>query len=339
MPYGPLLIVDDEPSNLGALNQVLGPDHRLVFARNGLDALAAAEKHQPSLILLDIGMPQMDGYEVCRRLKANARAECIPVIFVTALADIGDEAAGFDAGGVDYITKPYSPEIVRARVRTHLSLVRATALERSHRDAVYMLGTAGHFNDADTGVHIWRMAAYSGALAARVGWDAERCALMEMAAPLHDTGKLGIPDAILRKPGKLTAEEWGIMQTHTRVGYEILSQSDAPLFLLGAEIALHHHERWDGAGYPHGLIGEAIPESARIVAVADVFDALTMQRPYKEAWPVERAIETLKAGAGSHFDPRCLAFFLEILPKILELKALWDSRETGGQAAGERSMG
>jgi putative two-component system response regulator len=339
MTYGPLLIVDDEPSNLSALHQVLSPDHRLVFARNGLDALAAAEKHQPSLILLDIGMPQMDGYEVCRRLKANARTESIPVIFVTALAEIGDEAAGFDTGGVDYITKPFTPEIVRARVRTHLSLVRATALERSHRDAVYMLGTAGHFNDADTGVHIWRMAAYARALAARVGWDAERCALMEMAAPLHDTGKLGIPDAILRKPGKLSAEEWEIMMTHTRIGYEILSQSDAPLFQLGAEIALHHHEKWDGTGYPLGLIGEAIPQSARIVAVADVFDALTMQRPYKEAWPVERAIETLKAGAGSHFEPRCLTLFLEILPQILDLKILWDGRETAVQSPAGRSAG
>ena len=327
MPSGSLLVVDDEPSNLAALRQILGFEHRLVFARSGHEALAAAEKHHPALILLDISMPDMDGYEVCRRLKAETRTEGIPVIFVTALADIGDEAAGFAAGGVDYITKPVTPEIVRARVRTHLSLVHATMLERSHRDALYMLGTAGHFNDTDTGVHIWRMAAYSRALAEISGWHPDQCGLMEMAAPLHDTGKLGIPDAILRKPGKLDADEWAIMKTHTTIGHEILVQSDAPLFQLGAEIALRHHEKWDGSGYPFGMVGEAIPESARIVAVADVFDALTMRRPYKDAWPVERAVETLKEGIGTHFEPRLIESFLEILPKILALKALWDGRE------------
>ena len=289
MSAGPLLVVDDEPSNLAALRQVLGFEHRLVFARSGYEALIAAGKHRPALILLDISMPDMDGYEVCRRLKAETRTEGIPVIFVTALADIGDEAAGFAAGGVDYITKPVTPEIVRARVRTHLSLVHANTLERSHRDALYMLGTAGHFNDTDTGVHIWRMAAYSRALAEVVGWDAERCALMEMAAPLHDTGKLGIPDAILRKPGKLDPDEWTIMKTHTTIGHEILVQSDAPLFQLGAEIALRHHEKWDGSGYPNGLAGEAIPIGARILSAVDCLDALASDRQYRRALPLEHA--------------------------------------------------
>ncbi|GGE98750.1 two-component system response regulator [Aliidongia dinghuensis] len=333
MPYGPILIVDDEPANLSALRQVLDSDYRLVFARSGVEALAAAAKHQPSLILLDISMPDMNGYEVCRRLKADPRTEAIPVIFVTALSEAGDEAAGFDAGAVDYITKPVTPVIVRARVRTHLSLVGAAALEKSHRGAVYMLGTAGHFNDADTGVHIWRMAAYSGALADACGWDPARCILLELAAPLHDTGKLGIPDAILRKPAKLDPEEWRIMETHTTIGHHILSQSEAPLFRVGAEVALAHHEKWDGSGYPHGLAGKAIPESARIVAVADVFDALTMKRPYKEAWPIERAIETMLAGRGKHFEPRLIDRFIEILPRIVELKALWDSREAVGAVA------
>jgi len=330
MPYGPLLIVDDEPGNLGALRQVLGADYRLVFARSGAEALAAAAKHHPALILLDISMPDMNGYEVCRRLKANPKTEAIPVIFVSALSETGDEAAGFEAGGVDYITKPATPVIVRARVRTHLSLVRTSSLERSHRDAVYMLGTAGHFNDADTGVHIWRMAAYSGALAEACGWSSERSTALELAAPLHDAGKLGIPHAILRKPAKLDAEEWAIMKTHTTIGHHILSQGNAPLFRLGAEIALWHHEKWDGSGYPHGLTGDAIPESARIVAVADVFDALTMKRPYKEAWSIDQAMKTLTAGVGAHFEPRLVEIFVEILPRILALKDHWDSREIAG---------
>ena len=333
MPYGPILIVDDEPGNLSALRQVLGADYRLVFARSGAEALAAAAKHAPALILLDIGMPDMTGYEVCRRLKANGATEAIPIIFVTAHGDIGDEATGFEAGAVDYITKPITPVIVRARVRTLLSLVSAATLERSHRGAVYMLGTAGHFNDADTGVHIWRMAAYSGALAEACGWSPARCELMELAAPLHDTGKLGIPDAILRKPGKLDAQEWAIMQTHTTIGHHILSQSDAPLFRLGAEVALWHHEKWDGSGYPHRLVGDAIPESARIAAVADVFDALTMKRPYKEAWPIEKAVETLIASKGTHFEPRLIDTFLGIMPRIVELKDHWDGREAVGAVA------
>jgi putative two-component system response regulator len=327
MSHGPILCVDDDPANLGILRQILKDSQPMVFARSGTEALLAVAKHRPSLILLDVEMPDMDGYEVCRRLKQSPLTLGIPVIFVTSLSDELDETAGFEAGGVDYITKPVSAPIVRARVRTHLSLVRADTLEASYRAAVFMLGEAGHYNDTDTGVHIWRMAAYSRALAEVSGWDEERCALIELAAPMHDTGKIGIPDAILKKPGPLDADEWVIMKTHSRIGYDILAKSEAPVFQLAAEIALYHHERWDGSGYPQGLAGENIPESARIVAIADVFDALSMKRPYKEAWPRERVLATLRESAGSHLDPRLVARFMELQPRIVELKADWDARE------------
>jgi putative two-component system response regulator len=327
MRHGPILIVDDEPQNLAAMEQTLSGAYCLVFARSGAEALSATLKHRPSLILLDIEMPDMDGYAVCRALKSDERSASIPVIFVTSLVDVGHEAAGFEAGAVDYIFKPISPPIVSARVSTHLSLVRAPLLEKSYRDAIFMLGEAGHINDADTGVHIWRMAAYARALAAASGWTTDQCELIELAAPMHDTGKIGIPDAILRKPGKLDAAEWEIMKTHSRIGHDILSKSDAPVFLMAAEIALRHHEKYDGSGYPDGLAGEAIPESSSIVALADVFDALSMKRPYKDAWPLERVMANMREGSGAHFDPRLVERFVSILPEILEIKNAWDARE------------
>ncbi len=328
MPIKPILVVDDEPLNLDAMRQILEKEYPLVFARNGQEALAAAAKHSPSLILLDIQMSHMDGYATCLALKAQAQFAHIPVIFVTSLSDAWDEARGFDCGAVDYITKPASPLVVRARVKTHLSLVRASQLEQSHRDAVHMLGMTGHYNDNDTGAHIWRMAALARELAATVGWSEQDCQMLELAAPMHDTGKVGIPSLILRKPGKLDASEWAIMKTHPRIGYDILSKSNAPVFQLAAEVALRHHEKWDGSGYPGGLSGEMIPESARIVAIADVFDALTMKRPYKEAWPLERVMDTLQEGSGTHFDPRLLKCFMDILPRIYRIKVEWDARES-----------
>ena len=324
----PILIVDDEPQNLAVLRQILEPDYRVVFATGGADALAAALKHQPSLVLLDISMPGMDGYEVCRALKNDPRTEAILVIFVTALADVGNEAAGFEMGAVDYIVKPVTPAIVRARVKAHLSLVRVSQLETSYRDAISMLGDAGHYNDNDTGVHIWRMAEYARALAAARGWDREASQMMGMAAPMHDTGKIGIPREILAKPGPLNAQEWVVMKTHSRIGHDILARSHAPVFRLAAEIALHHHEKWDGSGYPQGLAGSAIPESARIVAIADVFDALTMKRPYKQAWPLERVWQTIREGVGLHFEPELVELFFSIQPQILEIRDKWEHAQS-----------
>lgn len=323
----PLLIVDDDPGNLAVMREILAGEYPLAFASTGTEGLSAARKLIPSLILLDIQMPDMDGYSVCRQLKADPALEHIPVIFVSSLFEAGNEMLGFEAGGVDYISKPVSPPIVHARVRTHLSLVKTSRLEKSYRDAIGMLGAAGEYKDTDTGAHVWRMAAYARTIAAEAGWGRERLDMLELAAPMHDIGKVGIPDFILLKPGKLDASEWETMRTHCRYGYEILSRSDAPAFVLAATVALYHHEKWDGNGYPDGLVGEAIPEPARIVAIADVFDALTMVRPYKEAWPIEKVIRTIKEGSGTHFEPRLVDAFLTQLPRILEIRSEWNARE------------
>jgi cyclic di-GMP phosphodiesterase len=318
-----ILLVDDEPNNLKVLQQILKDHYELIFAINGEKALAAAREHQPDMILLDIMMPGMDGYEVCRQLKADSATKHIPVIFVTAMSEIEDEARGFDVGAVDYIQKPVSGPIVRRRVQTHLSLVRTEALDELARAAIKMLGDAGHYNDPYTGEHIWRMADYSAALARAAGWTPTQVEMIELAAPTHDTGKIGIPHGILKAPRKLNEDEWQIMQTHSQMGYDILSKTDNPVFKMAAIIALHHHEKWDGSGYPAGLAGEDIPESARIVAIADVFDALTSKRPYKLAWSEEEAIKVMRENSGSHLDPKLMATFEQILPEIMRIRKKW----------------
>jgi putative two-component system response regulator len=327
-----ILIVDDEPGNLAIMRAILEDSYRLVFARDGREALAAVLKHRPAMVLLDIGLPDIDGYALCRLIKERDATRSIQVIFVTAYTGMEHETAGFEAGSVDYIVKPVSRSVVRARVHAHLSMVRAAALERSHLDAITMLGHAGHYNDTDTGAHIWRMAAYARALATACGWSQDRSAQLELAAPMHDTGKLGIPQSILRKPGPLDASEWVIMKTHPRIGHDILSMSAAPVFQLAAEIALRHHEKWDGSGYPDGLKGQQIPESARIVALADVFDALSMQRPYKQPWPIQQVLSYIEAGAGTHFDPDLVPIFCKILPQLLEIQGRW-AEKTGNDIA------
>lgn len=318
-----ILIVDDEPNNLQVLRQILKDHYQLIFANNGNKCLEVAPAHQPDLILLDIMMPDLSGYEVCEALKQDKTTQHIPVIFVSAMSDVDDEAKGFDVGAVDYIQKPVSAPIVLRRVKTHLSMVRAQELEKSQKASIYMLGEAGHYNDTDTGDHIWRMAAYARALAEAIGWPEEQAEWLELAAPMHDTGKIGTPDSILKAPRKLTADEWEVMQQHSEIGYGILSMCDTEIFNLAAEIARYHHEKWDGSGYPQKLSGKDIPESARIVAIADVFDALTMKRPYKPAWKTLDALEEIKKGAGSHFDPNLVNTFEEIFPEIIEIKYRW----------------
>jgi len=322
-----ILIVDDEPNNLRLLQQVLKKQYQLVFANNGQKALDIAKEHKPDLILLDIMMPEMSGYEVCEKLKLNPETVNIPVIFVTAMSEIDDEAHGFDVGAVDYIPKPISAPIVLRRIKNHLSLVRVDELDELARASIFMLGEAGHYNDTDTGEHIWRMAAYAATIAQSLGWSKERKKMLELAAPMHDTGKIGIPDEILKAPRKLSADEWTVMKTHSQIGSDILGKSQNPIFQLAAEIALGHHERWDGTGYPKGLSSTEIPESARIIAIADVFDALTMKRPYKDIWPVEKAVETIRASSGTHFDPNIVKVFCESLPEILKIKDYWDTNK------------
>jgi len=311
-----ILIVDDTPENLDVLRGILEAEYDVKIAINGNIALKIAETQPPDLILLDVMMPDIDGFEVCKRLKAEKSTVDIPVIFVTAMLEAKDEQHGLDIGAVDYITKPINPGVVRSRVKTHLSLSdqqracmqlveeKTAGLISSQKAAIFMLGEAGHYNDTDTGVHIWRMAAYSGALAHAINWSVSQVELIKMAAPMHDTGKIGIPDSILKAPRKLHDDEWETMKTHSQIGYDILSKCHSDLFNMAAEIALYHHEKWDGSGYPIGLSGEQIPVSARIVAIADVFDALTMKRPYKEPWTIEKAIQLIKSESGHHFDPK-----------------------------------
>jgi putative two-component system response regulator len=318
-----VLLVDDEPNNLKVLQQILKEHFQLIFAINGEKALAAAKEHSPDIILLDIMMPDMDGYQVCTHLKTDPLTAKIPVIFVTAMSELENEAHGFDVGAVDYIQKPVSGPIVLRRVQTHLSLVRVIELDNLARAAIKMLGDAGHYNDPYTGEHIWRMAGYSAAIARAAGWKLAQVEMIELAAPTHDTGKIGIPHSILKAPRKLNKEEWEIMKTHAQIGYDILNKTDNPVFKMAAEIARFHHEKWDGSGYPLGLVGENIPEAARIVAIADVFDALSTKRPYKEPWSLEETLDMMRQNAGSHFDPRLLEVFLQIMPEILHIKTTW----------------
>ena len=318
-----LLLVDDEPTNLQVLRHVLQADYRLLFATDGERALQVAREQRPDLVLLDIMMPNMDGYAVCCALKADAATASIPVIFITALDDSQDETAGFDVGGVDYLTKPVSPPVVRARVRTHLSLVRMDELRETRLQIVQRLGRAAEYKDNETGLHVIRMSHFAQLLALAAGCSPAWAEDLLNAAPMHDVGKIGIPDAVLRKPGPLDADEWATMRRHPEIGAEIIGEHPSGVLQLAREIALAHHEKWDGSGYPRGLAGEAIPLSARIVAIADVFDALTTRRPYKEPWPVQEAMNHIAAQAGKHFDPALVALFAPLLPQLLEIRARW----------------
>ena len=318
-----LLLVDDEPTNLQVLRHILQADYRLLFATDGERALQVAREQRPDLVLLDIMMPNMDGYAVCCALKADAATASIPVIFITALNDSQDETAGFDVGGVDYLTKPVSPPVVRARVRTHLSLVRMDELRETRLQIVQRLGRAAEYKDNETGMHVIRMSHFSQLLALAAGCSPAWAEDLLNAAPMHDVGKIGIPDAVLRKPGPLDADEWATMRRHPEIGAEIIGEHPSGVLQLAREIALAHHEKWDGSGYPRGLAGEAIPLSARIVAIADVFDALTTRRPYKEPWPVQDALDHIAAQAGKHFDPALVALFAPLLPQLLEIRARW----------------
>lgn len=315
-----LLLVDDEPVNLQVLKQILQQQYRLLFARDGEKALVLATSEQPHLILLDIMMPGMTGLETCKQLKQNPTTQHIPIIFVTALAEIRDETEGFDAGCVDYITKPVSPAIVLARVKTQLSLVSIDTLRETRLQVIHRLGRAAEYKDNETGLHVIRMSLYAKEIALAAGMNANDADELLNAAPMHDIGKIGIPDRILQKPGKLTPEEWDTMKTHTTIGGTIIGEDNSNLLKIARIIALNHHEKWDGSGYPVGISGNAIPIEARVVAIADVFDALTSVRPYKAAWTIEDATDYIKKESGKHFDPALVESFLIALPKIVEIR-------------------
>jgi len=345
MATATLLIVDDEPANLSLLTHLLRPFYHVRAANSGENALrVATSEPRPDLILLDVMMPEMDGYTVLERLRKNPATVDIPVIFVTALTDLDDEERGLAKGAADYIGKPIKPALLLARVRTQLEAKQArdwmkdknAALEAevsrrmvendlTQLVSIRALAHLAEVRDPETGNHILRTQNYVRALALRLSLhprfsaalDARTVDLLTKSAPLHDIGKVGIPDSILQKPGPLTAEEWTIMKTHSRLGSEAIERAEADVeqpieFLaLAKEIAHWHHEKWDGSGYPDGLKGEAIPISARLMAVADVFDALISPRVYKPAMSYEKAREIITDSRGSHFDPDIVAAFLE----------------------------
>ena len=329
-----ILVVDDNPDNIHLLRDILHPHYQIKAAINGKLAIKiACAIEKPDLIILDIMMPELDGYEVCEQLKKRPETAHIPIIFVSAKSAVNDEKRGFDLGAVDYITKPISPPIVLARVSSHLKLVdqqlhlmtlvheKTQDLEKTRMEIVHSLGRAAEYKDNETGMHVIRMSWYSYFLAQQVTDNKSWPELLRNAAPMHDVGKIGIPDEVLLKPGKLNAKEWAIMQKHVEYGVEILGEHETSLLALALEVAHYHHEKWDGSGYPNRISGEDIPLSARIVAIADVFDALTSQRPYKKAWSVEDATELIQSEAGKHFDPNLVPKFLDCLPKVLEIKA------------------
>jgi putative two-component system response regulator len=341
-----ILVVDDTPDNLALMQTLLKDLYKVKGANNGERGLKiAASGHPPDLILLDIMMPGIDGYEVCRRLKADAATRDIPVIFLTAKAEVEDEQLGFELGAVDYITKPISPPLVLARVKTHLTLkasadflrdqnafleqevARRTREVMAIQDVTILaLTSLAETRDSDTGNHIRRTQNYVRALARKLSNHPRFAAFLTLhniellykSAPLHDIGKVGIPDRILLKPGKLTPEEFEIMKTHTTLGRDAIEHAEQQLgvevsFLTFAkEIAYSHQEKWDGSGYPQGLRGDAIPIAARLMAVADVYDALISRRIYKEPMPHEQAVEVIRQTAGRHFDPDVVAAFLEL---------------------------
>jgi putative two-component system response regulator len=328
-----VLIVDDTPENIDLLSEVLAPFYRIKVATNGERALKIASGDtKPDLILLDIMMPGISGYDVCQRLKRNSDTHGIPIIFVTAMSEMEDEKKGLELGAVDYITKPISPSIVLARIRTHLALydqtrelerlvaLRTAELQTTRLQIIRRLGRAAEFKDNETGNHVIRMSHYARLIAQHLGMGSNQVDLLFNAAPMHDVGKIGIPDNILLKPGKLDEVEWEVMRQHPVMGAKILGEHKDELLQAAHSVALTHHEKWDGTGYPHGLIGQEIPIFGRIVSIADVFDALTSERPYKKAWTVEAALQTLKDGAGKHFDPGLIQPFMAALPEILKIK-------------------
>ena len=315
-----ILAVDDEATNLQLLRHSLQDEYQLLFAKDGEAALRLARSELPELILLDIMMPNMSGYEVCEQLKSDPQTRHIPVIFLTALSNSQDEQRGFDLGAVDYITKPFHPALVKARVRTHLSLVQADEVLRTRLSIIQSLGKAAEYRDNETGMHVIRISHYSRILARAIGYSETDAQELFYAAPMHDVGKIGIPDHILLKPGKLDEQEWEVMRQHTSIGAQIIGEHSSSLLQLAAELALCHHEKWDGSGYPNGLKGEEIPMGARIIAVVDVFDALSSERPYKKPWPLEQTLDFIKSNSGSHFQPELVEAFLANIEQILKVQ-------------------
>ncbi len=333
-----ILVVDDTPANIHVLAETLRADYTVVAATNGQKALQLAVKEPlPDIILLDVMMPGLDGYDVCARLKGDEATKDIPVIFVTALSEAGDEAKGLGLGAVDYITKPINPSLVKARVHNQLELkrhrdhlqelveARTRELKLTQEVTIEAMGALAEYRDPDTGGHIRRTQHYVRLLAMKLrqnpkfapALDEQAVELLYLSAPLHDIGKVGIRDSILLKPGKLTEDEFQEMKRHADFGRDAIKSAERRLghdsFLRYArEIAETHHEKWNGSGYPGGLKEEKIPLSGRLMAVADVYDALISKRVYKPPLPHSEAVRCIIDGKGSHFDPEVVDAFVSV---------------------------
>jgi len=340
-----ILVVDDTPTNIDVAKNILSEQYFVQAAINGEMALKIIEKNRPDLILLDIIMPGIDGYHVCQQLKTNPKTHDIPIIFLTVKADVEDEMKGLGLGAVDYITKPISPPILKERVKTHLTLKKAQdylkfqneileekvlkrteQMEELQDVAMVAMGALAESRDSETGNHIRRTQRYMKLLAMHLKnhprfsdyLTPEIITTLYKSSPLHDIGKVGVPDNILLKPGKLTDEEFVEMKRHTLYGRDAIAAAEQPIskadnFLICAkEISYSHHEKWDGSGYPEGLKNNEIPISARLMAVADVYDALISKRIYKSSMPHEKAAAIIEEGKGTHFDPDIVDAFLEI---------------------------
>jgi putative two-component system response regulator len=349
-----VLVVDDTPDNLTLMSGLLKDKYKVKIANNGERALKVAMTGTPpDIILLDIMMPVMDGYEACRHLKANPETREIPVVFLTAKAEVEDEMKGFELGAVDYITKPISPPIVLARVHTHLQLKRVRDYLKDKNEfleaevqqrtqevvavqevTILAMASLAETRDNDTGNHIRRTQFYIRVLAEKIRHherfrhlldDDKIIDLLFKSAPLHDIGKVGIPDNILLKPGRFAPEEFEIMKTHTTLGRDAILAAERrlglelPFLHYAKEIAYSHQEKWDGTGYPEGLSGDDIPISGRLMAVADVYDALICRRVYKEGMPHEKAVAIICEGSGTHFDPDMVDAFKEIADEFREI--------------------
>ena len=342
-----ILVVDDQLQNIELLEAYLDPQgYEIVKAVNGEEALAKLLGNQIDLILLDVMMPGMDGFEVARRVRQDDKNRLLPIILVTALREAEDRVKGIEAGCDDFLSKPFDKMELLARVQSLLKVKAYNDLMINYRkelesevtsrteelnqaferikaaslDTIYRLSMASEYKDEDTGAHIKRMSRYCAAIARRMGLDESTVETILYAAPMHDLGKIGIPDLILMKPARLNQVEWEIMKQHTVIGANILKGSDAEFIRLGETIAWSHHEKWDGSGYPNSLKGVEIPIAARIAAIGDVFDALTSKRPYKEPFSVEKSLATIREGRGRHFDPDVVDAFFTIQDEILTIK-------------------
>ncbi|MDF1881637.1 response regulator [Sulfurimonas sp. MAG313] len=326
-----VLCVDDTPTNLLLVKNILDKNgYKITTVQSGAQALSYLKSPHNTIdiILLDIMMPEMDGYELCRILKKSSlKLQKIPIIFLTAINDMEGVSKGFDVGGVDYITKPFRPKELLARLNTHLKLrfFEAQKLQQTELELVFMMSTLADKHCEETAGHVERVAEYSKLLAKLLGYGEEQAELIKKASAMHDIGKVTTPDHILHKPSKHTDAEFLIMKEHAQAGYEILHKSKLPLMQIASIIAHQHHEKWDGSGYPRALKGKEIHILGRIVALADVLDALSSSRKYKKGWDLDAIFSFLKSQRGKHFDPRMVDLFMDNFGLFLEIRDKYTS--------------